>query len=74
MQLEDCFDVQGLDVIRIKGHRIGLEHVIERYHEGYSAEEIGQEFPGLELIYAAITYYLLNRAELDAYVARINAA
>ena len=76
MQLEDCFDFQGSDVIRLKGHRIGLEHVIERYHEGYSAEEIGQEFPGLklELIYAAITYYLLNRAEIDAYLARINAA
>ena len=30
MQLEDYFDVLSTDVIRLKGHRIGLEHVIER--------------------------------------------
>lgn len=76
MQLEDYLDFQAPDVIRLKGHRIGLEHVIERYQEGYSAEEIAREFLGLELplIYAAITYYLLNRAAMDAYLARVNAA
>lgn len=76
MHLEDYLDIQTPDVIRLKGHRIGLEQVIERYHEGYSAEEMTQEFPGLELalVYAAITYYLLNRAEMDAYLARVNAA
>jgi uncharacterized protein (DUF433 family) len=76
MHLEDFLDMHAPDVIRLKGHRIGLEHIIERYHEGYSAEELTQEFPGLELeaVYAAITYYLLNRAAMDAYLARVNAA
>lgn len=76
MQLEDYLDIQAPDVIRLKGHRIRLEDVIERYHEGYSAEEIAQEFPGLELelVYAAITYYLLNHAAMDAYLARVTAA
>lgn len=76
MKLEDYFDFQAPDVIRLKGHRIGIEDVIERYHEGYSAEEIVQEFPGLSLeqIHATFAYYLHNRDELDAYLSRVNAA
>jgi len=64
------------DTIRVKGHRIGLEHIVERYREGYSAEQIAQEFPGVELpaIYAIIAYYLHNQAAVDAYIARRNAA
>jgi len=75
MQLEDYFDFQAPDVIRLKGHRIGLEHVIERYHEGYSAEQIALDFPGVELeqIYGTFAYYLHNRVEADAYLERINA-
>lgn len=74
MQLEDYFDFQAPDVIRLKGHRIGLEHVIERYHEGYSAEQIALDFPGVELeqIYATFVYYLHNRVEVDAYLERVN--
>ena len=81
MQLEDYFDFLGTDVreprssdaIRIKGHRIGIENVLSYYHEGYNPDEIAQEFPGLSLekIYAAITYYLAHRAEMDAYLARL---
>ncbi len=72
MQLEDYFDFLGPNEIRIKGHRIGIEHVIELYHEGYIPERIAQTFPGLSLekIYATITYYLHNRDEIDAYLAR----
>jgi uncharacterized protein (DUF433 family) len=75
MQLEDYFDFLGPSEIRIKGHRIGIEHVIERYHDGDSAEQIGAAFPGLSLekIYATITYYLHNQAEIDAYLARQDA-
>ena len=66
MQLEDYLDIQGPDVIRIKGHRIGLEHIVERYQEGYSPEQIALDFPGLspEKIYGAIAYYLHNRMRL----------
>ncbi len=71
MQFEDYFDFLGPDQIRIKGHRIGIEHVVELYHEGYSPEQIAQTFPGLSLekIYATITYYLRNQAKIDAYMA-----
>jgi uncharacterized protein (DUF433 family) len=76
MHLEDYLDIQGDDRIRLRGHRIGLEHIVERYREGYSAEQIGLEYPGvsLEQIYAVIAYYLRNQGAVDAYIARIDAA
>ena len=75
MQLEEYLDIQGPDVVWIKGHRIGLEHIVERYQEGFSPEEIALDFPGLSLekIYAVIAYYLHNQSEVDAYMARVNA-
>jgi uncharacterized protein (DUF433 family) len=75
MRLEDYLDVQSDDVIRLRGHRIGLEHIVERYHEGYSPEQIALEYPGvsLEQIHAVIAYYLHNQQEVEAYIARIDA-
>ena len=75
MQLEDYLDVQGPDIIRLKGHRIGLEHIVERYHDGYTPEQIALEYPGvsLEQIYGVIAYYLHHQAEVDAYISRIDA-
>ncbi len=73
MLLEDYFDFLEPDVIRIKGHRIGIEDVIEMYHEGYSAEQVALHFPTLTLeeIYAAFTYYLHNKSDMDAYLERL---
>jgi len=70
--LEDYFDVIGPYTIHIKGHRIGIEHVVEHYLDGYSPEQIAQEFPGLSLeaIYTTIAYYLRHKADIDAYLAR----
>jgi uncharacterized protein (DUF433 family) len=75
VNLEDYFETVSGGAVRIKGHRIGIEHVIERYHDGYSPEQIAQEFPGLSLekIYATITYYLHNKAEVDTYLAELAA-
>lgn len=75
MRLEDYLDFQSDDAIRLRGHRIGLEHVVERYHEGYSPEQIALEYPGvsLEQIHAVIAYYLHHQQEVDAYMARIDA-
>lgn len=72
MQREDYFEFLGPDQIRIKGHRIGIEHVIERYQEGASPEQIALTFPGLSLeaIEATITHYLHHRESIDAYLAR----
>jgi uncharacterized protein (DUF433 family) len=75
MQLEDYFDFLSTDDIRIKGHRIGIDDVLSYYLEGFSAEEIGARFPSLKLeeIHATITYYLHNRAEVDALLTRLAA-
>ena len=74
--MNDYLEQLEPDVVQIKGHRIGLEHIVERYAEGFSAEQIAQEYPGVELkaIYAIIAYYLHNQAAVDAYVARSDAA
>ena len=73
MQLEDYFDFLSPDDIRIKGHRIGIDHILEYFLNGYSPEEINAVYPDLELekIYATITYYLHQRSEIDAYLLRL---
>lgn len=77
MQLEDYFEFEKFDTpygpverIRIKGHRIAIEHVLDFYNRGVSAEEIAKvHYPSLSLeeVYATLTYYLHNKAEVDAY-------
>jgi uncharacterized protein (DUF433 family) len=73
MCLEDYFDFLTEDDIRIKGHRIGIDTVLRYYREGYTPEEISANLPALPLekIYATITYYLHNRAKVDAYLRRV---
>jgi len=73
MQLEDYFEFLDPDDIRIKGHRIGIDNVIQYYLQGYSAEQILEELPSLNLekIYATLAYYLHNRVEIDAYMLRL---
>jgi uncharacterized protein (DUF433 family) len=73
MQLEDYFEFLDPDDIRIKGHRIGIDNVIQYYLQGYSPEQIIEELPSLNLekIYATLTYYLHNRVEIDAYMLRL---
>lgn len=73
MQLEDYFEFLDADDIRIKGHRIGIDDVIDYYLQGYSPEQILEELPtlNLEKVHATITYYLHNRAEMDAYMLRL---
>jgi uncharacterized protein (DUF433 family) len=72
LDLTEYFDFLSPEVIRVRGHRLGIEHVLNHYLGGLSPEEIAEEFPGLplETIYAAITFYLSNRTELDDYLLR----
>jgi uncharacterized protein (DUF433 family) len=72
LDLTDYFDFLSLDVIRVRGHRLGIEHIVIQYLNGLAPEEIAEEFPGLplETIYAAITYYLSNRTAMDDYLLR----
>ncbi|HEY3787425.1 MAG TPA: DUF433 domain-containing protein [Urbifossiella sp.] len=75
MQLEDYFDfnAEPVENIRIKGTRIGLEHVIELYKSGMTPDQIAVHFgrPVAPVkVFAAITYYLQNKDEVEAYLAR----
>ena len=49
MELESYFDFIQEDVIRIKGHRIDIEIVLEDYLAGASPEEILLRYPTLNL-------------------------
>jgi uncharacterized protein (DUF433 family) len=72
-QLEDYFEFLSPDDIRLKGHRIGIDNVLEYYLEGYTPLKIRDEFPSLSLeqIQAAIAYYQSNKTEVDAYLSRL---
>jgi len=70
MELEGYLEFLSEDDIRIKGTRVGIETVLDDYLEGASPEEIAARYRSLSLeqIYATITYYLRNRAQVDAYL------
>jgi uncharacterized protein (DUF433 family) len=72
MKLEDYFDFQRDDDIRLKGSRIGIESVLYEYvHREQTPEAIQRRFPTLRLeqVYATILYYLANRERVSAYLA-----
>lgn len=71
MQLEDYFDFQAPNDIRLKGHRIGIETILFDYLElGLFPEDLVVRYPTLSLeeVYATITYYWHNREQIDAYL------
>lgn len=74
LDVAQYLDVQAADDVRVKGRRIGIEHIIYAYNEGYSPEEIANRFAGLELkiIYTLIAWYLHHRAEVDAFIAQLD--
>ena len=77
MLLEDYFDFEKFDTdfgpverIRIKGHRIAIENILEYFNQGIGPDQIQREmYPSLTLeeVYATITYYLHNKAAVDEY-------
>ena len=76
VQLEDYFEFdERSGAIRIKGHRVWLEHVVERFKQGYGPERIHAELDTLSLeeIYAAILYYLHNQDAVEKYLADLDA-
>jgi len=52
----------------LAGTRYPVLQIAVHYQEGMSAEEIFDHFPDLDLprVYAGITYYLANKAAIDA--------
>lgn len=61
--------------IRIGSTRVLLEILVRAFDRGETPEGIVQAYPSLKLdeVYAVIAYYLQNRAEVDAYVRRVEA-
>ena len=57
--------------ISLKGHRIGLHHVVRAYDEGLTAEGVVARYPtlSLALVHKVIAFYLDNGDEVDRYVA-----
>ena len=75
MQLENYleFNTEPVEHIRLKGTRIGIEHVIAYHKQFMTPEQIAYQFAyplDLAQVYAAITYYLANKAEMEAYLKR----
>ncbi len=58
--------------VRVAGSRVTLDTLIHCYQAGDSPSEIAEDFPTIALadIYAVISYYLHNRAEVDEYLER----
>ncbi len=50
MQLEDYFDFQRPDDIRVKGTRVGIETILYDFiHRSRTSEEIAQSYPSVTL-------------------------
>ncbi len=56
---------------RIAGTRVSVQRIVGWHKQGLSAEEILGRFGHLTLaqIYAALTYYHANKAEIEQYLA-----
>ena len=82
MQLEDYFEFEKheskfgpVERIRVKGHRISIEHVIEAHEKGASPREIVRDhYPSLSMeeVLATLTYYLHEKDRVTAYIRRVN--
>ncbi|MEQ8956958.1 MAG: DUF433 domain-containing protein [Coleofasciculus sp. C2-GNP5-27] len=72
MQLEDYFDFLAPDDIRLKGTRIGIEHILYQYiHRAQTPLAIAERYRTvtLEQVHATILYYLHNQEYVSAYLA-----
>ena len=58
-------------VLRVGNTRVSLDSVIIAFNLGATPEQIVQDYDTLTLseVYAAISYYLQNREEVDSYLA-----
>lgn len=58
-------------VFRIGNSRVSLDTVIIAFNQGATPEQIVEDYDSLELaeVYAAISYYLQHREEVEKYLA-----
>ena len=72
MQLEDYFEFNGPSEIKLKGHRIWMEHILYEYvFSEMTVEELHERFPTMtfDKVLAAILYYHRNKEAMDKYLA-----
>lgn len=57
--------------LRIEGTRITVNQIVVLYKQGYSAEDIADQYPHLTLaqVYTALAHYHANREEMEADLA-----
>ncbi|MBI1747441.1 MAG: DUF433 domain-containing protein [Acidobacteria bacterium] len=57
--------------LRIDGIRITINQIVVWYKQGYSSEEIVDQYPHLTLaqVYTALAYYHTNREEIETDLA-----
>ena len=71
MQVEDYFEFISPVEIKLKGHRIWMEHVLEEYLlRELTLEELVERFDTLskEQILAVLLYYHHNKEAMDKYL------
>ncbi len=63
-------EVHASDDVRIRGTRVGLEHLVWAYNDGFTAEELAMQYRTvtLEQVHAVLAYYLANRSVVDEYL------
>lgn len=59
MQLGNYVEFLGVDDIRLKGHRIGIDRILDDRKQGYALEQLIEHFSSLNLekVYATLIYY-----------------
>ena len=57
--------------LRIDGTRITINQIVVWYKQGYSPEEIADQYPHLTLaqVYTALAYYHMNQEEIEVDLA-----
>jgi uncharacterized protein (DUF433 family) len=68
--------VENIDgVYRLTDTRVSLDSIVYAFWRGQTAESIAQSFPvlTLEQVYGALTFYLANKSEIDAYLETVEA-
>jgi uncharacterized protein (DUF433 family) len=63
-------EMDAYGVVRVAKTRVTLDTVVTAFLEGCTSEEIGEQYPSLELsdIYLVIGYYLRHRDEVNTYL------
>jgi uncharacterized protein (DUF433 family) len=59
-------------VLKVGDTRVSLDTVVYHFNNGADAAEIQDQYDSMSLaqVHAAIAYYLHNKVEVDAYIAR----